>query len=390
MSATETEFALANRWKNVGFSEIVKVRNKIMSLKEAGQQVFQFEGGEPFPSTPDIIKEACTKALLENKTRYAPSSGIPELLVAIKEKLQNKNRINAELSQLLVAAGGMQGLFAAFQAILNDGDEVILFSPYWTSTKDLISMTGGESIFVSTQKARTEGIEATLKSHITPRTRALYLCSPQNPNGMVFTRQEMTEIANFVKEHNLVVISDEAYEDLIYDIEHVSIASLPGMQNRTISVFTFSKSYSMTGWRLGYVVASEPFISSIKQAVLYSTNGVSTPTQWAGLAAMKHCDDFIKENLVLYRQRRDLLVNGLNELGLQCEMPKGAFYAFPNINKVTHLSSREFALLLLEQAKIATVPGAVFGSEGEGHLRFSYSVPLETIHNGLEAMKKFL
>ncbi|MBL8150936.1 MAG: pyridoxal phosphate-dependent aminotransferase [Blastocatellia bacterium] len=362
-------------------------------MKRSGHEVFQFEGGEPFAPTPQAIKDACTQALLENKTRYAPSSGIPELLQALAEKLYKKNNLVVDPSQIIVVAGGMHGLFAAFQAVLNQDEEVLLFSPYWTPTKDLISMTGGKTVLINSLRARSEGITATLKAQLTKRTKLLCLASPQNPTGLVWTREEMVEIANFVKEQNLLVISDEAYEDLVYDGQHVSIASLPDMYRRTLSTFTFSKSYSMTGWRLGYAVAPEPFITGMKQSVLYSTNGVSTPTQWAGLAAIKICEGFISDNLGEYRRRRDMLVEGLCELGFECEPPAGAFYAFPKISKELEKygkTSRDFANFLLEKATIATVPGNVFGPDGEGHLRFSYSVPIETIEAGLEALKKVL
>lgn len=381
-------FSIADRFSDVGFSEIVTIRNKILAMKKEGHQIFQFEGGEPFPNTPQVVKDACLQALVENKTRYAPSSGIPELVSALTNKLIKKNNIPTEANHLIVVAGGMHGLFAAFQAVLNPGEEVLLFSPYWTPTKDLISMTGGKTVLVNTLKARKEGIANTLKAHLTPKTRLLCLSSPQNPTGIVFTQEEMLEIANFIKTHNLLVISDEAYEDLVYDKPHISIASFPDMYKRTISCFTFSKSYAMTGWRLGYVVAPEPFITAIKQSILYSTNGVSTPTQWAGLAAITQVTGFIEENLVSYRERRDLLVNGLNELGFDCPMPAGAFYAFPSIKQFGK-TSREVAAMLLAEAKIATVPGSVFGPEGEGYLRFSYSIPVETISTGLAALKNF-
>lgn len=388
MSAV-TSFSVAERFSDVGFSEIVIIRNKILAMKREGHQIFQFEGGEPFPNTPQIIKDACSQALADNKTRYAPSSGIPELLAALTAKLNKKNKIPAESSQVIVVAGGMHGLFAAFQAVLNPDDEVLLFSPYWTPTKDLISMTGGKTVLVNTLKAIKEGISTTLKAHLTSKTRLLCLSSPQNPTGIVFNKEQMQEIANFVQTHNLLVISDEAYEDIVYDQKHISIASFPEMYRRTLSCFTFSKSYAMTGWRLGYIVAPEPFISAMKQSVLYSTNGVSTPTQWAGLAAITQVSGFIEENLAIYHQRRDLLVNGLNELGFDCAMPGGAFYAFPSIKRFGK-SSREVAARLLSEAKIATVPGNVFGPDGEGHLRFSYSVAVETISAGLEALRKFV
>jgi aspartate aminotransferase len=389
VSSTALRYRLAERLGGVGFSEIVVIRNRILAMKAEGQQVFQFEGGEPFPPTPQSIKDACQKALAENKTRYAPSSGIPELLDALLVKVNEKNRIPAESGHIIMVAGGMHGLFAAFQCVLNQDDEVLLFSPYWTPTKDLILMSGGQTVLVNTMNARRDGMAATLREHLSPKTRVLCLATPQNPTGIVFTRDEMIEIADFVKEHDLLVMADEAYEDLVYDREHLSIASLPDMYERTMTVFTFSKSYAMTGWRLGYAVAPEPFITGMKQSVLYSTNGVSTPTQWAGLAGLKTCDDFINQNLVEYRRRRDLLVGGLCELGFECDPPAGAFYAFPNIMKFNP-DSRKFASFLLERAKIATVPGIVFGPDGEGHLRFSYSVPVETIERGLEALRKIL
>ncbi len=389
MSSATTKFKLSERFNSVGFSEIVVIRNKILAMKEAGHKIFRFEGGEPFPDTPQPIKDACLRALAENKTRYSPSSGIPELLSALSDKLNSKNKIPAEPKNIIVVVGGMQGLFAGFQCLLNPGDEVLLFSPYWTPTKDLITMSSGKSVLVNTVNARQQGLTAALRARLTPNTKVLCLSTPQNPTGIAFTRAELIEIASFVKEHDLVVISDEAYEDLVYDGEHISIAALPDMYERTITAFTFSKSYAMTGWRLGYAVAPEPFISVMKQSVLYSTNGVSTPTQWAALAALAQCEDFIKDNLIEYRRRRDLLVNGLTALGFQCELPAGAFYAFPNI-EAFGAKSHEFAATLLEQARIATVPGSVFGPDGEGHLRFSYSVPIETIEAGLDALKKFL
>jgi aspartate aminotransferase len=185
------------------------------------------------------------------------------------------------------------------------------------------------------------------------------------------------------------VIADEAYEDLVYEGDHVSIASLPGMAERTISTYTFSKSYGMTGWRVGYVVAKEPFITGLRKLVLYSANGVSTPSQWAALEALATPEVFLAKRLGEYRERRDLLVNALNELGLECEVPQGAFYALPKIGKI-HKDSRKAAAILLEKAHVATIPGVVFGAQGEGHVRFGYSVPKTAIEAGIEALAKFL
>lgn len=389
MSASQTAFRLAKRLDRMGFSDIVKIRNKIMELRAEGRTVYQFEGGEPYIETPDYIKEAMTRALSENKTRYAPSSGIAELRAAIADKLRERNRIPAREENVIVLNGGMQGLFGAFQSSINPNDEVLVFSPYWTPIKDLIAHCEGRTVLVPTVKARSEGFAKTLARYATGRTRAIYYNTPANPTGMVFTLEEALEVARFVQEHDLIVIADEAYEDLVYDGEHVSIASLDGMFERTITSFTFSKSFAMTGWRLGYAVATEPWMTGLRKTTLYSTNGVSTPTQWAGLAAFTTRSDFLEKNRAAYLKRRDLLLAGLNELGLTCESPAGAFYAFPDVALV-HTDSRKAADILLERAQVATVPGIVFGEHGEGHLRFSFSTSLETIEAGLDSLRRNL
>ncbi len=360
-----------------------------MELRNQGATVYQFEGGEPFMPTPRIVKEAMMRALDENQTRYAPSSGIPELREAIADKLRSRNQIPAQASDVIVVNGGMQGLFGAFQSIVNPGDEVLLFSPYWTPIKDLVAHCQGRSVFVPTNEAREAGFQQTLARYSSDRTKAIYFNTPQNPTGVVFTPEEARAVAAFAQDRDLVVIADEAYEDLVYDGEHLSIASIDGMFERTITSFTFSKSYAMTGWRLGYAVAPEPWMTGLKKATLYSSNGVSTPTQWAGLAAMSIETTVLEEIKNQYRQRRDLLLSGLNEIGLPCKPPAGAFYAFPDVSRISRYS-REAAEALLNRAQVATVPGIVFGAEGEAHLRFSFSTSIETIEAGLESLRRNL
>ncbi|HEY6189269.1 MAG TPA: pyridoxal phosphate-dependent aminotransferase [Pyrinomonadaceae bacterium] len=389
MSTSPTMFRLASRLDNVGFSDIVKIRNKIMELRAQGATVHQFEGGEPFSNTPDHIKEAMTRALVENKTRYAPSSGIPELRAAIADKLRVRNGMKVTEGDVIILTGGMQGLFGAFQSVVNPGEEVLVFSPYWTPIKDLVAHCQGSPVLVPTAEARRDGFAQTLARYLTDRTRAIYYNTPQNPSGVVFTRQEAEAVARFAQEHDLVVVADEAYEDLVYDGEHVSIASLDGMMERTITSFTLSKSYAMTGWRLGYAVAGEPWMTGMRKTLLYSTNGVSTPTQWAALEAFTTPSDFLERTRAAYLERRDLLLAGLNELGLTCASPAGAFYAFPDVTRISS-DSRQAADILLERAQVATVPGIVFGEHGEGHLRFSFSTSIEAIEAGLDSMRRKL
>jgi aspartate aminotransferase len=389
VSTSASVFRLTRRLEGVGFSDIVKIRNKVMGLRASGVAVYQFEGGEPFLTTPESIKEAMTRALAENRTRYAPSSGIGELRAAMAGKLRERNRIPAREEDVIVLNGGMQGLFAAFQSVVDPGDEVLVFSPFWTPIRDLIAHCEGKTVLVPTAEARERGFHETLSRYSTERTRAVYFNTPQNPSGLVFMREEAEEVARFARERNLIVIADEAYEDLVYEGEHVSIASLEGMLERTITCFTLSKSFAMTGWRVGYAVAAEPWMTGLKKCLLYTTNGVSTPSQWAALAAFELPADFYKDTRRAYRERRDLLISGLNELGLTCAPPAGAFYAFPDVSRI-HEESRAAADILLERAQVATVPGIVFGEHGESHLRFSFSTSPETIQAGLDSLRRNL
>src|SRR5439155_11792621 len=237
----------------------------VMELRAQGAKVYQYEGGEPFRPPPDYIKAAATTAFSENKTRYATSSGIPELRQAIADKLHNRNCINVEVENIIVVNGGMQGLFAAFQSVVNPGDEVLVFSPYWTPIKDLIAYSQGRIVLVPTREARANGFRETLERYWTQRTKAVYFNTPMNPSGVVFTRPETAEVPRFAVQRHLVDIADEAYEHIVYEGEHVSIGSLAGMSERTITLFTLSKSYAMTGWRIGYAVAREPWMTGLRK-----------------------------------------------------------------------------------------------------------------------------
>src|SRR3974390_1200044 len=379
---------LAKRLDEVGFSDIVQIRNKVMEMRAEGLQVHSLHGGEPYFETPEEIKFAAVKALVENQTHYAPSSGVLPLRKALVEKLAAKNKIAVTVDEVIATVGGSQGLYAAFQSVLDPGDDALVFSPFWTPIGDLVTGAQARPLLVPTTTARRNGIRKTLEQFSTPKTRAIYYNTPQNPSGLVFTRAEAEEVASFARERDLIVIADETYEDLVYDGEHVSIASLPGMAERTITCFTYSKTYAMTGWRAGYAVAKEPFITALRKIVLYSTNGVPPFVQHAMIHALKTTECEIAAHREEYRKRRDLLVGVLNEVGLKCDPPAGAFYAFPNVEKI-HKNSRTAAQILLEKAHIATIPGSVFGARGEGNLPFGYAITMREIEDCVEALRRF-
>lgn len=389
MTRSKTGIRVAKRLDEVGFSDIVQIRNKVMGMRAEGLQVHALHGGEPYFETPSDIKYAAIQALVENQTHYAPSSGIMPLRKALVEKLAAKNNIHVTADEVIATVGGSQALYGGFQSVLDPGDDALVFSPYWTPIADLITGAEARPLRIPTATARRNGIRNTLEQFSTPKTRAIYYNTPQNPSGLVFTRAEAEEVAAFAIERDLIVIADEAYEDLVYDGEHVSIASLPGMLERTITCFTFSKTYAMTGWRAGYAVAQEPFMTALRKIVLYSTNGLTTPVQYAMLHALKTPESAIAAYREEYRKRRDLLVAALNEVGLECEPPAGAFYAFPNVEKINK-NSRTAAQILLEKAHIATIPGSVFGAQGEGHLRFGYAISLKEIEDCAESLRRFL
>ncbi|MBV8208236.1 MAG: aminotransferase class I/II-fold pyridoxal phosphate-dependent enzyme [Acidobacteria bacterium] len=381
--------APSRRIRQIGFSEIAKVREAIDLLRQQGHKVFELHGGEPFFETPDVIKAAAGKSLAENKTRYPPTAGIAPLRELVASKLAGSNRISASPEQVVITNGGIHGLYCSFQAMLDPGDEVLVFAPYWTPIHDLILLSGARPVTVSTGTARDRGFAKTLAAHATAATRIIYVNTPQNPSGYVLPRAQMEEIAQFALERDLGVIADEAYEDLVFEGEHISIASLPGMAERTLTCFTFSKSYSMTGWRVGYVAGPESWMTHLTKLALYTTTGVNNTGQWAAVAALQSAPEELTRRREEYRRRRELLVGGLRSLGLQIEMPAGAFYAFPQIPP-TYQNSHSFADVLLQKARVSVVPGVVFGAEGERHVRMTFSTKPEVIEGAVDAMAKLL
>lgn len=390
-----TTLSPAERTTRFGFSDIVRIRNRVLDMQSRGKRVLRFEGGEPFMPTPDYVKEAMRKALDANETRYAPSSGVPQLVEAIIAKLARKNELRVDASNVIVTSGGAHGLFCAFQVTVDPGDDVMFFSPYWTPIRDQVTFASGNPVLVPwdavgqpvrTGEGACSALRELLERYRTAKTRVIYVNSPSNPTGNMLTIDELRTIAAFSADHDLAVIADEAYEDLVYDGRHVSLASLPDMFERTITVYTLSKSFAMTGWRTGYVVAHSLWMDGIRKLVLNSINGVSTPTQFAAAAAIKH--GFEPAWLDEYRRRRDLLMRGLADAGFRMTAPPGAFYLFPDVRDRLGTDSWQAMETLLDRTSIASVPGAVFGPHGEGHVRVSFSTSIETIEEAVEALQK--
>lgn len=377
----------------VELSGIVLVRDAILKLHKP----YRLESGEPSFSVPEHIKEAMTRALHDDHTHYVASSGILELRKAIVAKCHTQNGIPIEsINETIVTNGGMHGLYTLFSALIEPGDEVLIPDPTWTCVQHLITLCGGTVKRVPLHEERGWNFDPEeLRAAVGPRTKALMINSPHNPTGGVFTRKDQEAIAAIVEDNpQMTVISDEAYEHVIYDgEEHVSFASLPGMYERTISVFTFSKSYAMTGLRVGYVITPDTqLMDRMQKVVLYTTNGINSVAQYGATAALTGPQDCVREFQAEYQERRDLFYSGLAELPIfEGAKPKGAFYAFVKIasdwrSPEGQTDSWAMTRYLL-QAKVGSSPGVIFGPSGEGYLRFSTACSREDLTGALEAMQ---
>jgi len=380
--------------REVIFSGIVAVRDRLLQLDDP----LRLESGEPSFDTPAHIKEAMTKAMIDNHTHYAPSTGIKPLKEAILKKITEKNKIEYinGLDKITVTNGGMHALYCAFRTILNQGDEVIIPQPNWTATAWMIELCGGKLIKVKLRPENEYRWDMSeFESHITPKTKAVLINSPHNPTGGVMTRSDLTELLKIAEKHDLYVISDEAYEDVIYDAEHVSLGAAASgfsqaVKDKIITAFTFSKSYAMTGWRLGYLVcSSKEFTDNIKKIILYTINGVSTPTQYGGIAALEGPQDAVGEMCRIYKQRRDILFEGVNKTDfLRCETPPGgAFYLYARITDKWSDSAWDLVNYLIDNYSMGSVPGDIFYDD-EKSIRFSYACETSMIEKAIANLQK--
>jgi len=347
--------------------------------------------GEPAFTTPDHIMQAGIASLRAGQTGYTNNSGLPELREAISGYVDRLYGLRYDpASQVLVTIGVSEALWLAMKAILDPGDEVLVVEPCFVANTASVEMAGGVPVMVQTRVENDFQVTgAELEQHITPRTRAILISYPNNPTGATLTRERLLEIADVAERHDLVVISDEIYERLVYGIEHINFASLPGMQERTILLSGVSKSFAMTGWRIGYALAPPEIMAAMRKFHQYLIMSAPTVSQYAAVEALVNGDDDVIHMRDEYDRRRQLIVEGFNRLGLATFEPKGAFYCFPSVAE-TGMTDSEFCEALLREERVAVIPGSAFGESGRGFIRASYTSSDENIEEALRRMERFM
>ncbi|HUW46512.1 MAG TPA: aminotransferase class I/II-fold pyridoxal phosphate-dependent enzyme [Dehalococcoidia bacterium] len=364
---------------------------KFFDLLSSVEDVISLGIGEPDFVTPWHIREAGTYSLEKGYTMYTSNSGMPELRQELASYLELHHRVSYHPEhEILVTTGTSEGLDLALRAIINPGDEVIIPDPCYVAYPADIILADGVPILVPTNEENNFVVRATdIEARVTKQTKAILIGYPANPTGAVMSRKEADAIARLAKKYDLLVISDELYAHLVYGVEHICFPSLPGMKERTILIRGFSKSYAMTGWRVGYVAAERRFIQALTKIHQYTMLSAPTMAQMAAIEALRNGESEVEKMVQEYNRRRRFLVKRLNEIGLPCFEPKGAFYAFPSI-KATGMNSEEFAEKLLLEEKVAVVPGTAFGPCGEGFVRCCYATSLPNIEEALKRMDRFI
>jgi len=383
---------IAKRMDHVPFQAIRAVGEEVAKLEKQGKHIIHMEIGRPDFDTPAHIKEAAKEALDQGFVHYTPNYGIPELREAIAEKLRSDNGLEVEPAEVIVTVGTIEGILMALMATLDPGDEILIPDPAWTSYQHCVRMIGANPISIPLKeengfKPRIEDLEAL----ITPKTRALLVCSPQNPTGVVLSKEELEQLADFARQKDLLVISDEIYEKLVYEgVKHHSIGSFPGMKERTITVNGFSKAYSMTGWRLGYVAASKELIGAMVRIHQYCTVCATSFAQKGAVQALRGPQEPMHAMIKEFDRRRLRVLDYLSQIPeVTCVRPQGAFYMLPCI-KSFGISSAEMARYLLYEANVALTAGAFFGQYGEGYIRISYANSYENMETGMQRIVKAL
>lgn len=390
MSSSVSKFVASRRVAEMSASSTLAVLQKADSLRRAGYDVIDLGAGEPDFNTPDHIKQAAHQAITDNFTRYTPAAGTKEIKEAIIKYFIQETNIEYHPSEVVVSAGGKQAIFNAILTLINPGDEVLLPAPYWVTFPEIVTLAQGKTVVIDTEVNNFQLTKEMVADHISPRTKLLILNSPSNPSGRVIDQKEFEAIAELAAKNNIWLLSDECYYQFVYPPEKpFSAASLrEDLRANTLVCGSFSKTYAMTGWRLGYALGPKEWIAEMVKVQSHSTSNPSSIGQKAAIAALVNPQDSVAEMLAEYKKRKDYLIPALNSIsGFECVEPEGAFYAFPNIKKI--LASNEkiktsdaLAEYFLTQAHVALTAGSAFGSEG--YLRISYATSLDILKRAIE------
>ena len=390
MTTTQTELRLAKRMSRLGTETAFEVLVHARALERQGKHIIHLEIGEPDQDTPANIVEAAVNALHQGYTHYGPSAGMPDLREAIAEDVAKSRGIKASADEVVVVPGGKPIIFFTMLALIEEGDEVIYPNPGFPIYESMINFLGGNPVPVHLREDRDFRLDVDeLAKDITNRTKLIIINSPQNPTGGVMTREDVQDLAAAIGDRDIMVMSDEIYHRLLFEGEHYSIASVDGFKDRTIILDGFSKTYAMTGWRMGYGVMRPDLAVHIARLATNSTSCTATFTQVAGIEALRGDQGEPEKMRQEFQRRRDVFVKGINQIkGFSCRLPKGAFYTFPNI-KQTGWPSKKLADALLEEAGVAALSGTAFGAFGEGYLRFSVANSIENIEIALDRIDQW-
>lgn len=385
-----TDQFLAQRVMGLTQSPTVGLADKAREMRKKGVEIIDMTEGQPHFDTPEPIKRAAKEALDAGMVHYIESRGLPDLLEEIKSKLEKENGIDVKTSQLMVTVGAKEAVAVSMLSTVNPGDEVLIPDPYWGTHAALVKLAGGTPISVPLHDRDGFRIDISeLQGLVTSKSKMLILNSPHNPTGMTIPKDDLETIADICRKKNILVMSDEIYEKIIYDgAQHYSIGSFPGMENLTITINGLSKSYAMTGWRLGYVAASQEIMDKMLMIHQHSVTHPTAFAEKAAITALRECGKFVKEMVAYYEKARNYFVSELNKTKyFHCSLPKGAFYAFSSIKNEATPSAR-MSDLLLEKAKVLAVPGSGFGKYGEGYVRFVYAKPMPVLKQLIERIKE--
>jgi aspartate/methionine/tyrosine aminotransferase len=387
---TQHELQLARRMSRLGTETAFEVLNKARALERQGKSIIHLEIGEPDFDTPANVVEAAVDALHKGWTHYGPSAGLPELRQTIADYVSRTRGVKVAPEEVVVVPGGKPIIFFTILALIDEGDEVIYPNPGFPIYESMIQYVGGKAVPIHLREDRDFSLDVNeLAALIGDRTKLIILNSPQNPTGGVMPHSDVEQVAKVIGDRNILVLSDEIYSRLLFEGEHFSIMSVPGMQERTILLDGFSKTYAMTGWRMGYGVMRSDLAAHLTRLMTNSNSCTASFTQIAGIEALRGDQTSVEHMCAEFKRRRDMFVAGLNKIkGFSCRMPKGAFYVFPNITK-TGWKSKPLADALLEQAGVAALSGTSFGAFGEGYLRFSVANSLENLQQALDRIDRW-